>query len=105
MTSCSIRAVSNSCPVPSSRVSRPGLPVLGGPALDGVVDNGRTGWVVPDQDPTQFVRETRARVGALLADDSTRRQMGMAARSDALARYAWPRIVEAHVAVYRTVAG
>ena len=45
-----------------------GLPVLGGPALDGVVDNGRTGWVVPDQDPTQFVRETRARVGALLAD-------------------------------------
>lgn len=82
-----------------------GLPVLGGPALDGVVDNGRTGWVVPDQDPTQFVRETRARVGALLADDSTRRQMGMAARSDALARYAWPRIVEAHVAVYRTVAG
>lgn len=82
-----------------------GLPVLGGSPLEGVVESGRTGWVVPDRDPAEFIRETRARALALSADDTARRQMGTAARSVAVERYGWPRIVEAHLTVYRTVTG
>lgn len=82
-----------------------GLPVLGGSPLEGVVESGRTGWVVPDRDPAEFIRETRARALALSADDTARRQMGTAARSVAVERYGWPHIVEAHLTVYRTVTG
>lgn len=80
-----------------------GLPVLGASPLEGVVESGRTGWVVPDHDPAEFVRETQARARALLADDGARRRMGEAARAEALTRYAWPGIVEAHLSVYRSV--
>jgi glycosyltransferase involved in cell wall biosynthesis len=82
-----------------------GLPVLGAPPLDGVVDNGRTGWILADRDPVAFVHETRARALSLAADPAGRRRMGEAARTVADERYAWPRIVEAHLAVYRRVAG
>jgi glycosyltransferase involved in cell wall biosynthesis len=81
------------------------LPVLGAPPLRGVVDDGRTGWIVPDDDPAEFVRRTRERAVALAADEPMRRRMGEAARADALARYSWPRIVEDHLKVYRNVAG
>ncbi len=79
-----------------------GLPVLGGSAVEGVVENGRTGWVVSDVDPAAFRIATRAHAEALLRDEGLRRRLGEAARAEALDRYAWPRIVQAHVAVYRS---
>jgi len=82
-----------------------GLPILGGSAVEGVVENDRTGWVIADADPTTFRASTRVHAEALLADGGLRRRIGEAARAAALDRFAWPRIVEAHLAVYRAVAG
>jgi glycosyltransferase involved in cell wall biosynthesis len=82
-----------------------GLPVLGGPALDGLVENDRTGWVVPDADRSAFVRATGAHARALKEDAGLRRRMGDAARASAEARFAWPSVVARYVAVYRAVAG
>ncbi|MGA8665133.1 MAG: glycosyltransferase family 4 protein [Thermoplasmata archaeon] len=82
-----------------------GLPVLGGSAVEGVVESGQTGWVVPDADPESFRAATRAHAETLLTDGGLRRRLGDAARAEALSRYSWPRIVEAHLAVYRSVVG
>jgi len=81
-----------------------GLPVLGGPALDGIVEEGRTGWVVPDPDPAAFVAGLRARAQALAGDPELRRRVGEAARATALSRFAWPTVVAAHLGVYARVA-
>jgi glycosyltransferase involved in cell wall biosynthesis len=81
-----------------------GLPVLGGSAVDGVVENGRTGWSLPDRDPEAFVRSLREKAVGLNADETSRRSMGESARQVATDRYSWPRVVEAHLAVYRRVA-
>ncbi len=81
-----------------------GLPVLGGAAVGGVVEDGVTGAVVPDQDPAAFARGLGERVRTLAAEDDRRRRMGESARAVALARYAWPRIVPNLVTVYRSVA-
>jgi len=82
-----------------------GLVVIGGPPLEGVVESGATGWVLPDRDPAEFDRTARTRIQELVADGAARRRMGEAARAAALDRYSWPRIVQAHVSVYRSVAG
>jgi glycosyltransferase involved in cell wall biosynthesis len=82
-----------------------GLPVLGGGAVQGVVDEGTTGWVLPDGEASQFALAMRSRAVGLRADPGLRRSMGDAARAVALDRYSWSRVVEAHVPVYRSVAG
>jgi glycosyltransferase involved in cell wall biosynthesis len=79
--------------------------VLGGSALESVVENGRTGWSCPDSDPAQFVDTLRSRATQLRTEETVRRTMGEAARSVALDRYAWPKVVESHLAVYRSLAG
>jgi len=81
-----------------------GLPVLGGPALDGVVDAGATGWIEDDRDPTAFVAALRARAVALAGAPDLRRRTGEAARAVAIERYAWPAIAAAHRAIYQRVA-
>jgi glycosyltransferase involved in cell wall biosynthesis len=80
-----------------------GLPVLGGRAVEGVVQNGQTGWSLPDQDIEQFVPALRARALEWVADDAVRRRLSDQARIMALSQYSWPHVVEAHLAVYRTV--
>jgi len=81
-----------------------GLPVLGGPALAGVVENERTGWCLPDADPATFVAGLRQRATELARDAGTRRRMGEAAREVARTRYAWPAVVARYEGLYRTVA-
>jgi glycosyltransferase involved in cell wall biosynthesis len=82
-----------------------GLPVLGGGAVDGVVEDGRTGAVVLDADPEQFVQGLRQHAVAWQRDDAARRTMGEAARAVARNRYSWPQVVSAHLDVYRQVLG
>ena len=81
-----------------------GLPVLGGPALEGVVDDGRDGWLVADSDPTAFVQGLRDRAQTLVADGGLRRKMGDAARATAQERFSWERVVADYLTVYRAVA-
>jgi glycosyltransferase involved in cell wall biosynthesis len=81
-----------------------GLPVLGGGAVEGVVENGETGGIVPDADPGAFVQGLRAKALAWRADLAALRTLGERARTVAQDRYAWPRVVAAHLAVYRQVA-
>lgn len=82
-----------------------GLPVLGGPPLEGVVEEGRTGWVVPDGDPVSFVAGLRDRATRLLSDGTLGRTMGERGREVAQTRFSWPRVVEEHLRVYAPVAG
>jgi starch synthase len=79
------------------------LPVVGGPAVEGVVEEGVTGWATPDRDPAAFVSGLRAHASELVKNDPLRRAMGEAARASAERRFAWPRIVEEHLTVYRSV--
>lgn len=81
-----------------------GLPVIGGSALQGVVEDGRTGWTLSDSDPAAFVAKMHERATELAEDPALRRRMGDAARAAAQERYRWPRVVERYEAVYRTVA-
>jgi glycosyltransferase involved in cell wall biosynthesis len=80
-----------------------GLPIVGGPAIEGVVEEGTTGWSLPDTDPAMFVTAMRERVTRLVADDRLRREMGDRGRSVAESRFAWPRVVEEHLRVYASV--
>jgi glycosyltransferase involved in cell wall biosynthesis len=82
-----------------------GLPVLGGPVLDGVVESDRTGWIVGDGDRASFVNGLRAHATDLARDASLRRRMGDAARASAEVRFSWPSVVDRYVGVYRSVAG
>jgi glycosyltransferase involved in cell wall biosynthesis len=72
--------------------------------VEGVVQDGSTGWSVADQDLQRFTEGLRAHALELSRKDSARREMGEAARADALERYSWSRVVESHLAVYRAVA-
>ncbi len=81
-----------------------GLPVLGGGAVEGVVQDGSTGWSLADQDLGRFTEGLRAHALELCRNDAARRTMGDAARADALERYSWSRVVESHLPVYRAVA-
>jgi len=80
-----------------------GLPVLGGPAIEGVVEEGVTGWATPDRDPAAFVSGLRSHASDLVRNDQLRREMGERARATAESRFAWPRIAQEHLAVYRSV--
>lgn len=81
-----------------------GLPVIGGPALEGVVDHGRDGWIVPDADPAGFVAGLRERALALGQDAGLRRNVGEAGRAIAQERFSWPAVVAKYVELYRAVA-
>jgi glycosyltransferase involved in cell wall biosynthesis len=77
-----------------------GLPVIGGPAVEGVVEEDSTGWSLSDQDPAAFVTAVRDRASRLVADEHLRRTMGEHARTSAETRFAWPTIVQEHLRVY-----
>jgi glycosyltransferase involved in cell wall biosynthesis len=81
-----------------------GLPVIGGSALAGVVDDGRTGWAVPDGNVPGFVAGMRQRASELAENPAVRRQMGEAARATAQERFSWPRVVQQYEELYRAVA-
>jgi glycosyltransferase involved in cell wall biosynthesis len=81
-----------------------GLPVVGGAGVEGVVDDGVTGWRLDDRDPATFTKEMGEKAGALLRDEALRRRMGEAARQVAQDRYGWPGIVARHLEIYRAVA-
>lgn len=80
-----------------------GLPVIGGSAIEGAVEEGVTGWSLPDADPLAFVAAMREQASRLLSDDRARREMGDRARAAAESRYAWPKVVAAHLRVYDSV--
>lgn len=80
-----------------------GLPVIGGPPVEGVVEQDHTGWAVPDSDPAAFVAGIRDRASGLIADEKLRRDMGEQARLSAEVRFSWPKVVAAHLAVYAGV--
>ena len=80
-----------------------GLPVLGGPAVEGVVDDGGTGWCLRGDDAV-LVNGLRDRARELVGNATLRRSMGESARRVAVERYAWPRVVAQHLEVYRAVA-
>jgi len=82
-----------------------GMPVVGGSAIEGVVDDGSTGWSIPDADPAAFLTAMRERVVQLTTDDGRRRGMGEQARQVAESRFAWPRVVAEHEKVYASVLG
>jgi len=82
-----------------------GLPVVGGPAIEGVVEEGTTGWSLPDADPAAFVAAMRERATRLVSDDRARREMGERARVSAQSRFSWPRVVTEHLRVYASVQG
>lgn len=79
------------------------LPVVGGHAVEGVVDQGLTGWCLPDSDPSAFARAIRERVSSLLSNERLRREMGDRARAVAESRFGWPRVVAQHLDVYDSV--
>jgi len=78
-----------------------GLPVIGGPTLEGVVESGRTGWIVDDIDPARFVASFRAAAQAAAADPVLLRRLGEEARRVASERYSWPSVVSRYVEAYR----
>jgi glycosyltransferase involved in cell wall biosynthesis len=81
-----------------------GLPVLGAAPVRPLVSEGSTGWTSgPDASPDAIVRELREHAVGLQQDDAARRRMGEAARASALERFAWPRVVEQHLALYRAL--
>jgi glycosyltransferase involved in cell wall biosynthesis len=82
-----------------------GLPVVGGPAVSGVVEEGTTGWSVPDADPASFVAGLRNRATRLVSDGAVRREMGEKARGQAQDRFSWPKVVAAHLRVYESLRG
>ncbi len=81
-----------------------GLPVVGGASVEGVVEEGSTGWSVPGEG-SALADGLRDHVRALLADPALRRSMGEAARRSAEERFAWDRIAARHVEVYRSLPG
>jgi glycosyltransferase involved in cell wall biosynthesis len=75
-----------------------GLPVITTAAcgMKDVIENGRTGLLVPVRSPDSIV----AAVNRLLGDPSLRRSLGQAARADALEMYTWRRVAEPVQEVY-----
>jgi starch synthase len=64
-----------------------------------VVDNGRTGLLVPPSDPAALA----AALNRLLDDPELARQMGIAGRQRAVAEFSWRTIAEQTVALYEEV--
>ena len=80
-----------------------GLPVLGGTAVRGIVEEGVTGWSFPDE-PWRRVNGIRERMRGVVGREEPRRAMGEAARRSAEARYSWPHVAAEHLEIYRAVA-
>ena len=81
-----------------------GLPVIGGEAVRGVVDESVTGWCLPEPE-SAFVERMRALAMTVASDGGLRRRMGEAGRRVAEERYAWPKVAAQHLEVYRSVLG
>ncbi len=80
-----------------------GLPVLGAEPVADLIPDGAGGGAPSGSDADGIVRFLRDGLGRF-ADAPRRRAAGDAARAGALARYAWPAVVAAHVALYRRLA-
>ena len=80
-----------------------GLPVVGGPPVAGLLEEGVTGTTLPNDASAETRGRWRATVQGLLADTSRRQAMGAAARASAERRFAWPTVARAHLALYREV--
>ena len=78
-----------------------GLPAIAvdahGPSL--IVDDGRTGWLVPPDDEAALARAMVAAVN----DPGERRRRGGAARATALERWSWPALAERVTRMYAEV--
>lgn len=70
-------------------------------STDASVDDGRTGYVVPQEDAGALAE----RAITLLRDVETRDRMAEAAREKAVDRYALPRIAGEHLDLYRRIVG
>jgi glycosyltransferase involved in cell wall biosynthesis len=81
-----------------------GLPVLGGRSVEGVVEEGVTGWVDRSTTPDGLARGLREKAVLLAGDGALRRRMGESGRRVAEDRYSWPKVVAQHLEVYRRVA-
>jgi starch synthase len=64
-----------------------------------VVDDGRTGLLVPPSDPAALA----AAINRLLDDPDLARRMGIAGRERAVAHFSWRAIAEQTVALYEDV--
>jgi glycosyltransferase involved in cell wall biosynthesis len=82
-----------------------GLPVLGAPAIRGLVEEGVTGWTSSRDDPGSVVTTLREHATALVGDVVALRRLGENARRVAEAKYAWPAIVAAHRRLYERLPG
>jgi glycosyltransferase involved in cell wall biosynthesis len=81
-----------------------GLPVVGAAPVAGLIEEGTTGFVVPESRPREtMVAAFRERLAHLLTDASRRQAMGRAARASARARFSWPVVARAHLELYRAV--
>jgi glycosyltransferase involved in cell wall biosynthesis len=92
------RADSESFGVAVIEASACGLPVVVSNAggLPEVVADGRTGFVVPREDP----RAAAERIVQLLNDEGLRARMGQEGRRHVEQRYSWPSCVDRMLAVY-----
>jgi glycosyltransferase involved in cell wall biosynthesis len=78
-----------------------GMPVLGASAVGGLLEDGTTGFVVPeDGGEPAMIAGFRARAESLLGDAALRQRMAIAARASALRRFAWPAVAQAHLSAY-----
>jgi glycosyltransferase involved in cell wall biosynthesis len=83
-----------------------GLPVLGAESVAEAVEDDVTGWTVPAGSTDDTIAEFIGyRARRLAADPEMRRRMGEAARASAIARFAWPTVVRAHLELYREILG
>ncbi len=78
-----------------------GLPIVASnvSAVPEVVDDGRTGWLVPPADPAALA----AAIQAALDDPDERRRRGVAGRERLLERFALARMIEETEGVYEEV--
>lgn len=78
-----------------------GLPLVGTRVggIPALIDEGRTGLLVPPGDPEALAEALRS----LVADPERRRVMGEQARARAVAEFDWRRIAERTLAVYRNL--
>jgi glycosyltransferase involved in cell wall biosynthesis len=79
-----------------------GLPVVVSDVegLPEVVAGGRTGLIVPPEDPEALAQALQR----LIVRPDLRRELGRAGRSDVMARYDWSRNVDQMVGIYATLA-
>lgn len=79
-----------------------GRPVIGCSSVSPLIARGLTGFVVEDDDRSEAeISDVIRDLSVLLsANNELRGRMGQAARAEAIRRFAWPKIVDTHVALY-----